>query len=153
MLEQFSNRREAETPTPPKPKPQPIAVVPSGLPIAEIVAKLSELQQQYPDAEFRRGRANRWELWRSGGGRMTGDGPSPGRQLIPLHDCPHRLDVDPVGPRELFLERAVTVSLDEFRPLSVRQADLLLVAHWTADSGRTPADLRLPSVEHPLQRG
>ena len=63
MLEDFSKRREAEAPTLPTPKPQPLAIVPSGLPIAEVVAKLSELQEQYPDAEVRRGRANRWELW------------------------------------------------------------------------------------------
>jgi hypothetical protein len=63
MLEEFSKRREVEPPTPPKPKPQPLAVIPSGLPIAEVVATLSELQAQYPDAEVRRGRANRWELW------------------------------------------------------------------------------------------
>ncbi|WP_183097395.1 hypothetical protein [Nocardioides pelophilus] len=62
MLEAFAKRREEAVP-PPKPTPQPLAVVPSGLPIAEVVAKLSELQQQYPDAEVRRGRANRWELW------------------------------------------------------------------------------------------
>ncbi|GAB3488277.1 hypothetical protein [Flexivirga lutea] len=63
MLEEFAKRREAEALPPPKPKPQPLAVVPSGLPIAEVVAKLSELQARYPDAEVRRGRANRWELW------------------------------------------------------------------------------------------
>ena len=63
MLEDFSKRREAEAPTPPTPKPQPLAIVPSGLPIAEVVAKLSELQEHYPDAEVRRGRANRWGSW------------------------------------------------------------------------------------------
>ena len=63
MLEEFSKRREAEALPPPKPKPQPLAVVPSGQPIGDVVAKLSELQRQYPDAEVRRGRANRWELW------------------------------------------------------------------------------------------
>lgn len=63
MLESFAKRREADAAPPPKPKPQPLAVVPSGLPIAEVVAKLTELQAQFPDAEVRRGRANRWELW------------------------------------------------------------------------------------------
>ena len=57
-----STARRRQLP-PPKPKPQPLAVVPSGLPIADVVAKLTELQQQFPDAEVRRGRANRWELW------------------------------------------------------------------------------------------
>lgn len=66
MLEQFSRQRESERPaTPPAPKPQPLAIVPSGLSIAEVVAKLTELQKKYPDAEVRRGRANRWELWPS----------------------------------------------------------------------------------------
>jgi cell division septum initiation protein DivIVA len=63
MLESFAKRREAEAVPLPKPKPQALAVVPSGLPIAEVVAKLTELQAQLPDAEVRRGRANRWELW------------------------------------------------------------------------------------------
>lgn len=63
ILEESAKRRDAETAQPPKPKPQPLAVIPSGLPIAEVVTKLSELQKQFPDAEVRRGRANRWELW------------------------------------------------------------------------------------------
>ena len=63
MLETFAKHREAEAVPTPKPKPQPLAVVASGLPIADVVAKLSELQQQFPDAEVRRGRASRWELW------------------------------------------------------------------------------------------
>jgi hypothetical protein len=63
MLEEFAKRRDVEPPTPPKPKPQPLVVIPSGLPLAEVVTKLSELQEWYPDAEVRRGRANRWELW------------------------------------------------------------------------------------------
>lgn len=50
MLEDFARHREAEALPPPKPKPQPLAVVPSGLPIAEVVAKLSALQARYPDA-------------------------------------------------------------------------------------------------------
>ena len=55
-----------DTPTsaePPTPKPQPLATIPSGLPIAEITKRLQELQAEFPDAEVRRGRANRWELW------------------------------------------------------------------------------------------
>lgn len=56
--------REAQKPAePPAPKPEPLAVIPSGLPIAEITERLTELQKQYPDAEVRRGRANRWEIW------------------------------------------------------------------------------------------
>lgn len=61
MLEEFANHREAEPRTPPK--PQPLAVIASALPIAEVVAKLTELQEQVPGAEVRRGRANRCGLW------------------------------------------------------------------------------------------
>lgn len=61
MLETFSKRREADAE--PGPGPSPLAVLPSGLPIAVVVAKLTELQAQFSAAEVRRGRANRWELW------------------------------------------------------------------------------------------
>lgn len=67
MLETFAMRREAEAAPTAKSKPQPLAVVLSGLPIADVVAKLTEFQAQFPDAEVRRGRANRWELWASDG--------------------------------------------------------------------------------------
>ncbi len=63
MLETFAKRRERETDEPSKPKLEPLAVVPSGLPLSEIVQRLQQLQLQYPDAEVSRGRANRWELW------------------------------------------------------------------------------------------
>lgn len=63
ILERFEKRPDEAAPPPSKVKSQPLAVVPSGLPIADVVAKLTELQQQYPNAEVRRGRANRWELW------------------------------------------------------------------------------------------
>lgn len=63
MLETFAKRPEADAVPTRMPKPQPLAVVASGLPIADVVTKLSELQQQFPDTEVRRGRANRWELW------------------------------------------------------------------------------------------
>jgi hypothetical protein len=61
--------REAEAAkkqAPPPPKPEPLAVIPSGLPIGEITERLQELQKQFPDAEVRRGRASRWELWPKG---------------------------------------------------------------------------------------
>ncbi len=63
MLEEFSKRREVEPPTPPKPKPQPLAVIPSGLPIAEVVATLSELRGAVSRCRGAAGRANRLELW------------------------------------------------------------------------------------------
>jgi hypothetical protein len=76
MLESFAKRRESEAMPPPKPKAQPLAVVPSGLPIADVVAKLTELKAQFPDAEVRRGRANRWELWKSQASFAAAEGAS-----------------------------------------------------------------------------
>jgi hypothetical protein len=48
---------------PETPKPQPLATLPSGLSIANVIAKLTELQAVHPDAVVKRGRANRWEIW------------------------------------------------------------------------------------------
>lgn len=62
LLTAVIERTEAK-PEPDQPKPQPLAVLPSGLPIAEVIAKLSELEDQHPDATVKRGRANRWEIW------------------------------------------------------------------------------------------
>jgi hypothetical protein len=78
MFEDMVRRNEElkAAKTPPPPKPEPLAVVPSGLPIAEVVERMQELQAKYPDAEVRRGRASRWELWpaaeRSGGDSSGG---------------------------------------------------------------------------------
>lgn len=44
------------------PKPKPLATVPPG-PIADVMAKLQELQAKYPTAEVRQGARGRWELW------------------------------------------------------------------------------------------
>jgi hypothetical protein len=55
--------REAKAAAPPAPKPEPLAIIPSGLPIAEVTQRLTEIEKKYPDAEVRRGRANRWEVW------------------------------------------------------------------------------------------
>lgn len=59
-----SAKRPAE-PEPKTPKPEPLAVIPSGLPIDEVISRLTALRVQYPHAQVRRGRANRWELWPS----------------------------------------------------------------------------------------
>ena len=61
MLFEAGGSAKAKEPEPPK--PQPIAVVPSGLPVADVIAKLTELQAAHPDAVVKRGRANRWEMW------------------------------------------------------------------------------------------
>lgn len=67
MLVRMAEANRARNAIPAPPKPEPLAVMPSGLPIAQVVQRLQELQQQYPDAEVRRGRANRWELWPASG--------------------------------------------------------------------------------------
>lgn len=62
FLEMVARNQRAQTPPAP-PKPEPLAVVPSGLPLGEVVERLGELQAQFPNAVVKRGRANRWELW------------------------------------------------------------------------------------------
>lgn len=61
ILRSASDRVQDTRPAPPT--PQPLATLPAKLPIAEVIAKLQELQVQHPDAVVKRGRANRWELW------------------------------------------------------------------------------------------
>jgi hypothetical protein len=48
---------------PAAPRAQPLAVIPSGLPLTELMARLAEIQAAHPDARAMRGRANRWEIW------------------------------------------------------------------------------------------
>ena len=61
MMERASQSKQPVTE--PVQAPQPLAVIESGLQIADIISRLEELQEEFPDAEVRRGRANRWELW------------------------------------------------------------------------------------------
>ncbi|GAB2722897.1 hypothetical protein ACX801_21095 [Arthrobacter bambusae] len=61
ILYAAAERTKAEEAGPPK--PHPIAVLPSGLPIADVITKLSELQKAHPKAIVKRGRANKWEIW------------------------------------------------------------------------------------------
>jgi hypothetical protein len=42
---------------------RPIAVVDSGLPIEEVIARLKAVQADHPGAQVRRGRGNSWEIW------------------------------------------------------------------------------------------
>jgi hypothetical protein len=65
MLERAAESNMSERADPPPPKPTPLAVVESGLPIAEVIQRLQELQAQHPTTEVRRGRNNRWGLWAS----------------------------------------------------------------------------------------
>lgn len=68
---------------PDQPKPHPIAVLPLGLPIAEVITKLSELQNKHPDAIVKRGRANKWEIWP--GRRLTSLAPYGGCRPTAFH--------------------------------------------------------------------
>jgi hypothetical protein len=43
--------------------PQPLAVIPSGLPIEEIITRLTAAQAGGPGATVRSGNRNRWEIW------------------------------------------------------------------------------------------
>lgn len=51
----------------PRPKaaarPKPLAVIPSGLSVDEVLARLAKAQQEHPEAEVRRGSGDGWELW------------------------------------------------------------------------------------------
>jgi hypothetical protein len=47
----------------PAAKPEPIAIIPSRLPIEEILARLTAQQAEHPRAQVRRGNHNRWEIW------------------------------------------------------------------------------------------
>jgi hypothetical protein len=59
MFDSFVTGSAAPSP----PKPEPLAVIASRLPMAEVLARLNEIQAKYPEAEVRRGNANRWEVW------------------------------------------------------------------------------------------
>jgi hypothetical protein len=56
-----SAAKKAAPPAPPK--PQPLAVIPSDLPIEEVITRLSAIQASHPGATVRRGSRNRWEVW------------------------------------------------------------------------------------------
>ena len=45
------------------PPPGPIAVIKAGLPIEDVIAKLTAVQADHPGAKLRQGKRNRWEIW------------------------------------------------------------------------------------------
>jgi len=45
---------------------RPIAVIDSGLPIEEVIARLNAVQADHPGARVRRGTGNSWEIWPPG---------------------------------------------------------------------------------------
>jgi hypothetical protein len=62
MIDSFL-RTTAPPDRPRPPSPKPLAVVPAGLAISEVLARLMEIQAEHPDAVVRRGRDNKWEIW------------------------------------------------------------------------------------------
>ncbi|MGV9832943.1 hypothetical protein ACWDUL_01880 [Nocardia niigatensis] len=61
LLEVAAAAHRSTPPEPPRPKP--LAIIPSGLPISEVMERLTQLQAEHPDAEVRRGARNKWEIW------------------------------------------------------------------------------------------
>jgi hypothetical protein len=49
--------------SPPPPEPQALAVIPGGLPIEDIITRLTAIHADHPGATVRRGRRNQWEIW------------------------------------------------------------------------------------------
>jgi hypothetical protein len=49
--------------SPPPPEPQPLAVIPGGLPIEDVITRLTAIHADHPGATVRRGRRNQWEIW------------------------------------------------------------------------------------------
>lgn len=59
----FGPAPERKPKTPAAPKPKPLLVIPGGLPVDQVLARLAEAQKRHPDAEVRRGSGDGWELW------------------------------------------------------------------------------------------
>lgn len=67
LLQQLAELQTRPTgPPPPPPEPQPLAVLPSGLPIEEMIATLTAIQAGHPGAQVRQGPRKRWEVWPPG---------------------------------------------------------------------------------------
>ncbi len=49
--------------SPSPPEPQPLAVISGGMPIEEMITRLTAIQADHPGATVRRGKRNQWEVW------------------------------------------------------------------------------------------
>ena len=59
-LRKIASQSAAEPPPPPL---GPIAVIKAGLPIEDVIAKLTAVQADHPGAKLRQGKRNRWGIW------------------------------------------------------------------------------------------
>ena len=58
-LRKIASQPAAEPAPPPA---RPIAVIKAGLPIEDVIAKLTAVQADHPGAQLRQGKRNRWEI-------------------------------------------------------------------------------------------
>jgi hypothetical protein len=61
MLKQREQRKQQPPPSPPG--PELLAVIPGESSVADTLIELTEVQAKHPDAQIRRGKGNRWEIW------------------------------------------------------------------------------------------
>lgn len=66
LLQQLAELQTRPAGPPPPPEPEPLAVLPSGLPIEEMIARLAAVQAEHPGALVRQGARKRWEVWPPG---------------------------------------------------------------------------------------
>lgn len=61
MLKQQEQRKQQ--PLPPPPGPELLAVIPGESSVADTLTELAAVQAKHPNAQIRRGKGNRWEIW------------------------------------------------------------------------------------------
>lgn len=60
LLEEWNNPKSSVSAPP---KPERLAVIPAGTPIAEVIAQLTAIQEERPEAEMRSGKRGTFEVW------------------------------------------------------------------------------------------
>jgi hypothetical protein len=63
VREAMRQARQHPLADPPLPPPKPIAVLAPGVPIEEVIAQLTTIQADHPNAQVRHGKGRRWEIW------------------------------------------------------------------------------------------